>query len=279
MKNWLLYFFVFSVLSICVPFGAKSAMGEIIPAVTVFSDNQIQEMDIEEYTLKALLAQGEITESYEGKKALAVAIRSSGYYLSAYGLKHGDFDVCDQKDCCLELGNMEDYPEEYYNECKSAVEETRGRLLTYNSKPALALFTLCSGRGTASCHDFPYLTGVSEEAPCDKHIILKSFDKSQFDFSFSESDCCLVYDGWGKCVFGVLDGKYMSNNELKALFSLPSDEFFIESHENTIEIKAYGAGNGYGLNLCGAEKMSKNQKTYEEILEFYYPNLDLNNIY
>lgn len=279
MKNWLLYFFVFSVLSLCVPLGAKSVMGEIVPAVTVFSDSQIQEMDIEEYTLRALLAQGEITKSHEGKKALAVAIRSSAYYLSVYGLKHGDFDVCDRKECCLELGKIEGYPAEYYNECKSAVEETRGRVLVYDSKPALSLFTLCSGSGTAPCQGFPYLTAVSEESVCEEHTTLKSFDKSEFDFSLSESDCCLVYDGWGKCVFGVLDGKYMSNNELKTLFSLPSDEFFIESHRETIEIKAYGAGNGFGLNLCGAEKMSKSGKSYEEILGFYYPKLELIYIY
>ncbi len=279
MKNWLLYFFVFSVLSLCVPFGAKSVMGGSVPVVTLLIENEIQEMDIEEYTLKALLSQGEGTESADGKRALAVAIRSEAYYLSVYGLKHNDFDVCDQKECCLKLGSIEDHSEEYYNQCKSAVEETRGRVLVYDSKPALSLFTLCSGSGTAPCQDYPYLTAVSEESVCEEHITEKSFNKSEFDFSLSESDCCLVYDGWKKCVFGVLDGKYMSNNELKAMFSLPSDEFFIEAHGETIEIKAYGAGNGFGLNLCGAEKMSKSGKSYEEILGFYYPKLELIYIY
>ncbi len=279
MKNWLLYFFVFSLLSLCVPFGAKSAIGASVPVITLFSEGEIQEMDIEEYTFKALLSQGKTAESPQGKKALAVAIRSEAYYLSVYGLKHSNFDVCNQKECCLTLGNGDDYSEEYYNQCKSAVEETWGRVLVYDSKPALSLFTLCSGSGTASCDSYPYLTGVSEELPCQEHITLKSFNKSEFDFSLSQSDCCLVYNGWGKCVFGVLDGKYMNNDELKALFSLPSDEFFIETYEETIEIKAYGAGNGFGLNLCGAEKMSKNEKSYEDILGFYYPKLELIYIY
>ena len=53
---------------------------------------------------------------------------------------------------------------------------------------------------------------------------------------------------------------------------LPSAFFTIERNDKNYIVKGGGYGHGIGMSQNGANEMAKAGKTYEEILEFFYPN-------
>lgn len=271
MKRWMLYFFsIFLVVAICPIVASKVSIANDIPIITVFDGENTVEMNVEEYTFRALLCEGFGVTEEEARKALAVSIRSEAYYLSVYGCKHSYFDVCTDGKCCLLVGREENFDEDYIAKTKSAVDQTFGVGMTFNRRPAMALFTYCSGSGTSDCEDFPYLVGVKEEKRCELHRTERTFPESVFE---TLKDACLVYDGFGKCSFGVFGGEYFSRDELLDELFLPSAEFELSVSQNAVNAVSYGFGNGFGLCICGSERMAKEGKGFEEILEFYYPNL------
>lgn len=283
MKNWIIYFFCVMLGIGIIPFGAKKAMGESEYKIRVEYRDEISEMTMDEFVLRVLVAQNDYCKSFESKKALAVAIRSCGYYLSCFGCKHDDFDVCDSADCCFALGDIENSSESIIEQCRRALNDTKGLVLTYNSMPAMGIFHLCSGSGTDFCADFPYLSAVSEEIPCQEHIYEETCDFATLDKLGIDktqlSNSVLVYNDNKKCDFAIISGKCVSATEIMEILNIKSSEFGIEFSDTQIKIKGFGIGNGYGMSLCGAEKMAVAGKDYVEILENYFPDLELNKMY
>ncbi len=281
MRNWLLYFFALMLCVIFLPIAAENTVASRrTSTLTVSQDGKITETDIEEYTLRVLLAEGETCESLEAKKALAVSVRSSAYYISLFGMKHEDFSVCDDHKCCMPLCDPDKAESGYLADCILAVESTRGIVLCDGETPAMALCTLCAGSGTRQCEEFPYLTAVAEPEPCEIHITEKEITFSSLPFGEKVLDeSCIVYGDNKKCEFGVFGGKLYSGNEISAFLGLGTTEFVLVSGENGIKAEFFGAGNGYGLSICGAERMAGENFGYEKILEYYFPKLTRKFIY
>ncbi len=284
MKNWLLYFFIFSVILCLLPFAALKTFGEPKMKLSVYENGGIEDMDLEEFTYRALLASG-VESGLETKKALAVALRSCGVYISANGCKHYEYDLCAEGDCCFELGNEADFDSEYIDECKKAMQDTKGQVLLFENAPAMALQCICASSGTAELKEYPYLSAIPEESPCEKH-------KTQLDFSLEEfneklgfenpipmetirEDSFLAYGENKKCSIAVFGGNVIDGTAILNALKLPSPEFYINYKRNNIQLTVYGIGMGYGLNLCGAEKLYKNGRDYKEILEYYFPKLNI----
>ncbi len=288
MKNWLLYFFIFSVVLCFLPFAALQTFGQPKMKLSVYENGEICDIDLEEFTYRALLKSG-IECSLETKKALAVALRSCGAYISVNGCKHYEYDLCTKGDCCFELGRESDFDSTYIEECKKALNETKGEVLFYESSPAMALQCICASSGTAELKEYPYLSAIPQENPCEKH-------KTQLDFTIEEfneklrlenpvsmetirEDSFVAYGENKKCSLAVFGGKVIEGNFILKALNLPSPEFYINYNRNRIQLTCYGLGMGYGLNLCGAEKLFKQGRDYKEILEYYFPKLKKLNIY
>lgn len=283
MKNWVIYFLCVMLGIGLVPLGAKHAMGESNPEIRVEYKGEIIDMPMDEFVLRILVAQSDYCKSFETKKALAVAARSCGMYLSVFGCKHEDFDACDKADCCFALGETEGFDETLIQQCERAINDTKGMVLTYNSLPAMAVFHLCSGSGTDNCNEFEYLSPVAEENPCTWHVYEETRDFSDLEQLGIDKtqleNSVLVYNDNKKCDFAVINGKSVSASEITEMLDIKSSEFNIEYSDNQIIIKGFGIGNGYGLPICGGEKMAQKGKDYAEILQNYFPYLELNKIY
>lgn len=280
MKNWVLMFcFIFFAVAI-LPFSATKATKERPSTkLTVFEDEAVLEIDVEEYALRVLLGEGEICESFESKKALAVAARTLGSYFSLYGCKHEEFSACADGNCCLKLGDCDDYDEGFLNDCKAAVSETKGEILTLDRLPALTLFTLCSGSGTAQSTEFSYLSPTSNTTVCEKHVFSQVFDKTGIFENTNANNSFVVYSENEKCDFLILNGKKFDAHDFITQTGIKSCEFKLWFDNGKIFAETKGVGHGFGLDLCGAERMAKNGSGYKEILGFYYPRLILNNFF
>lgn len=290
MKNWLLYFFAVLIITAAVPFAAeKAAVSDPIPKITVLRGSEVKEVSAEEFALCVLIAEGGSLPSFEAKKALAVAARSLASYIDFNGYRHSDFDLCSDPECCVALSDPEQASVELLAECRNAVDETRGMVLEFERLPAATLFTYCAGSGTRSDPEFSYLCAVAESERCDKHVSELKTDYSAFSEAIPELSSCtpeellkssfIAYDASGKCSFGVFNGVCIGAEEIASSLSLPSAEFKISFEEKEAVITCYGEGSGFGLNLCGAERMAESGKSFTEIIAFYYPKLNLNKIY
>ncbi len=277
------FFVLIAVLLGLIPFAASKSVadsGNIY--ISVMLADGICEMDIEEYTLRVLIAEGHKCENAETKKALAVATRSCGMYFALYGMKHENYDVCTDKNCCLPLGDPKNAEGRYLAELAAAASETKGVILTLDELPAMSLFTLCASRGTRYCKEFEYLVPIENPEKCNKHITELVFSIEEYSTVLQApqgADSCLVYCENEKCEFGVFGNKMLSANELVAAFSLPSYEFTLDISENEAKFTCYGAGNGIGLDLCAADKLAATGYGYENLLMIFYPNLEINKIY
>lgn len=283
MRYWALCFLVIFLSVLFVPLIAeKSVAGENLPEIEVNLDGNIEKITIEEYVLRVLIAENSFCENAETKKALAVSARSCASYFSLYGCKHENFAACDDGDCCIELGSPEDVDENTLSELISVCEATNGEILTLDSMPAIALFSKCASKGTRFCENFPYLTPVGEDAPCEIH---KTEVELQIDDGLAsllgdtnEHPPYLVYDENEKCVLAILGGNIIEGEELASRLTLPTTEFSLTIEETKLKTVCYGIGHGYGLNLCYADKYAKDGSDYQAILKRYFPELEIKKI-
>lgn len=275
------WFFVLSAfLTLALPIAAQKSMScaeGVVISVSV--GGEIVEMDIEEYTLSVLLTQADGRYGEQTLCSLAVAVRSCGAYFSSYGLKHTDFDVCTNGNCCLALGDIKTADGEYLSRLSQAVDATRGEILTLDSLPAMALFTECACTGTRYCNEFPYLAPVANGEKCELHKEIIEYHTDSLPEPFQNGELCIVYGENEKCELAVVNGKMLSADELVSSLSLPSYEFTLDFAGDTLTATCYGAGHGCGLDLCGADKMAKSGFSYKDILSSYFKGLQLNKIY
>ncbi|MBE6691874.1 MAG: hypothetical protein E7586_00890 [Ruminococcaceae bacterium] len=286
MKPWIIYFLCVTIMVTGVSFGMDKLVEQPdLPTISVSVKGEITQMTAEEFTLRVLLAEGTELRHKESKKALAVAARSCGTYLSLFGCKHDDFDVCDNGDCCFNLGDPTLAERDYLEKCLIATQETLGLCLTFENLPAMALFSLCNGSGSIDCPEFSYITAVKEEETCQLHT-----KESVLDFAVLQEiagcerdeltqNSVLVYKDNNKCDFAILGGKYIKAEELSKALSTDSGEFALEFTDDGIHTLVYGVGKGFGLSICGSEKKAESGWDFKEIIENYYPGLTLNKIY
>lgn len=284
MKYWALYFCAIMLSLFIIPVAAsKSVAAAETPMISVSINGSVQEMSIEDYTLRVLAVEGAKCSNYETKKSLAVAIRSCAQYFSLYGCKHSGFSACGDGNCCLPIGDISECDPLLLAEISAAVDETRGEILTLDKMPAMALFTLCSSKGTKYCEEFPYLTPVSESGKCGIHKTERTIPLNEFYSDYplftEESDICFVYDENENCEFAVIGGRMISGSELCDMLGTETCEFDISTSDSEVTLSAYGIGHGYGMSICGADTMAESLADYKKILEHYYPQLTLNKIY
>jgi stage II sporulation protein D len=169
-----------------------------------------------------------------------------------------------------------------------AVSETSGQILAFNGKLIEALYhSTCGGR-TEDAEDvfgkkYPYLKPV--ESSCDlspysswsrkikveeiekalntkgiREIRVKSFTSTK------RAKQLTVKSRSGTMTINATDFR-------KALgwSRLPSTNFSLSHHGDSINFEGKGYGHGVGLCQWGALKMAREGKDYREILSFFYP--------
>lgn len=283
MKRFGWFFVLFAVLFGAVPFAASKSVADSGGVyITVMLADGVCQMDIEEYTLRVLIAEGRGCENAETRKALAVAVRSCGMYFTLYGMKHEKFNACADKNCCLPLGDLKKAEGEYISELTSAVNETKGIILTLDKLPAMALFTRCAHSGTRYCKEFEYITPVENREKCEQHVTELEFTREEYFEILGtepESEHCIVYCENQKCEFGVFGNKMLTADEIVRAFSLPSYEFSLDVGENGVKFTCFGMGHCAGFDICAANKLADNGYDYEKLIYTYFPNLKINKIY
>lgn len=334
MKKFLTYFFLFVFICFILPAILTKREKTATTDVTPDSTNEIQqgqeaqvEYNYEKYaTIKLLHKQtGEVedvpidtylyhvvsaempaTFELEALKAQAIVARTYTIY-KAQNPKHDNADICDDSACCqawvskdVRLSRWEEnVRESNWAKIEQCVNETKGKIITYENKPINAFFHSNSG-GTTEVpvnvwggSNLPYLQVVetageegytqyaSEVVLSQSDLIEKmktKYQDIQINFDNDDDIKILEYTD-GKRVKTVKLGNHeISGVEARTLLGLRSTNFKIEKENGNIKFSVVGYGHGVGMSQTGADAMAKQGSTYEEIIKHFYTGVEIKEV-
>lgn len=119
--------------------------------------NEIEEIPIDEYLYNVVSAEMPASFSEEALKAQGLVARTYTIYKIKNNInKHEGADICDDSTCCQAWINKDDRfsrwesdkAQEYWDKIVKCVNETKGKIITYEGEPINAFFHSNSGGTT-----------------------------------------------------------------------------------------------------------------------------------
>ena len=186
-----------------------------------------------------------------------------------------------------------------WNKIIQAVNDTKGKIITYNSKPINAFFHANSGGKTEipfyvwGGQGYPYLQVVEtageenysqykSEAVFTKNEFEKKIKKehSNFKINYKDDDCIKIIerDNSNRVVTVKIGNLELSGVETRTLLGLKSANFEVQIEKNSIKFNVIGYGHGVGMSQTGADALAKQGKKYDEIIKHFYKDVEIKDI-
>lgn len=267
---------------------------------------EVEEVELDQYLCHVVSAEMPATYELEALKAQAVVARTYTIY-KVKNKKHENADICDDSTCCQAWVSKEDrlarweesQRESNWQKIEQCVNETKGKIITYNNEPINAFFHANSG-GTTELPvnvwggtGLPYLQVVetageegynqyaSEVELSNEELITKlksKYEDIQIDFENSEDIKILEYTDSNRVKTVKLGNHEISGVEARSLFGLKSTNFEITKEAEKIKFTVKGYGHGVGMSQTGADAMAKQGSNYEEIIHHFYVGVEIKEI-
>lgn len=260
----------------------------------ILRDGTIESMALDRYLTGVLLAELPESFSVEARKAQAVACRT--YALRSYQKRrHSPAAVCTDSGCCQGWVDPQTVSPARREAAQAAVRETDGLVIRYQGNLIEATFFSCSGGKTEAAaevwgSDAAYLQSVDspgEESAAhyrdETEIPLSDFcEKLRAEnpaAAFPEAR-----GGWvgeislttgGGVAWIELGGQRFSGRTVRKLFSLRSTAFTLTLTDRSAIFETRGCGHRVGMSQYGAEAMARAGKSFEEILNWYYRDVEI----
>lgn len=267
---------------------------------------QVEDVEIDTYLYNVV--SGEMPADYEleALKAQAVVARTYTIY-KIKNKKHENADICDDSTCCQawiskedRLARWEESKREFnWQKIEKCVNETKGKIITYNNEPIEAFFHANSGGITEipvnvwGGSNYPYLqtiqtTGEEGYTQYSSEVVLtqdellnklkEKYDDIQIDFS-KEDDIKIIEHTDSNRVKTVKFGNHnISGVETRTIFNLKSTNFELKKENENIKFSVKGYGHGVGMSQTGADTMAKQGSNYEDIINHFYNNIEIKDI-
>lgn len=236
--------------------------------------NEVEEVNLDEYLCNVVSAEMPANYEIESLKAQAIVARTyTIYQIKNNPGKHGNANICDSHLCCQAWISKEDrfnkwdnnVENDYWNKIQTAVNETKGKIITYENEPINAFFHSNSGGMTEmpvnvwGGSGYPYLQAVStsgeeeysqysSEVELTKEEVLNKIQETHpeiiIDYLAEKPIEILEYTESGRIRTIRFGNVNLSGVEARKIFGLRSSNFTIEILENTIKFKVIGYGHG-----------------------------------
>jgi len=265
---------------------------------------EVEEVNLDEYIACVVSAEMPATYHLEAIKAQAIVARTYTIYKITASKKHDNADICDKSTCCQAWISKEDRFKKWdedkrvsnWNKILEAVNDTAGKIITYEGKPINAFFHANSGGKTEvpfyvwGGTDYPYLQVVetsgedaysqySSEAKFTKKEFIEKVKKEHEDFEidFRKENCIEIIkrDESNRVITVKIGNLNLSGVETRTLLGLRSANFTVEIKNDEILFKVIGYGHGVGMSQTGADALAKQGKIYEEIIKHFYKGVEI----
>jgi len=266
----------------------------------------VEEINLDEYLCGVLSAEMPASYELEALKAQAIVARTYTLYKIINSKPHGkDVSICDSFQCCQawiskeeRFEKWDDASENYnWNKIVTAVNETKGKVITYDGKIINAFFHANSGGKTEipvnvwGGTNYPYLQVVetsgedgysqySSEVELTIDELVNKFKEKYSDINVGDEIKILEYTESGRVKTLKIGNKEIAGTEVRSILGLKSTNFDIEidSTNNKIKFKVIGYGHGIGMSQTGADAMAKQGSNYEQIIKHFYVGVEITNI-
>ncbi len=225
----------------------------------------------------------------EALKAQAVASRSYAVYKIFSAGEDAEYHVTTTTSS--QVYEEGDVPEII----REAVDETSGQVITYNGEVACAYFFSTSGGYTESSENvwsgaLGYLRGV--EDPYEPEIL----NNTNWSATYTQNELEKIFPSLGTIrdieitelsengrvtelvVEGSKGSKTLTKNSIRTPFGtskLKSQWFDVEFEDGVATFEGHGFGHGVGMSQYGAMGMAAEGFTYDEILTWYYTDIEI----
>ncbi len=256
--------------------------------IKVKTEDSILELDLEEYIIGVVA--GEMPALFEKEALKAQAIASRTYAINHFQNENTITNTIDDQ-VYLTSSQMQekwqDKYKEYFNRIKDCVEETKGLIMYYDNQPIKAYYYSMSNGYTESS------LNVFNENNDYLNIIPSPFDEDNEKITtISRKEFCqklnincqniiisnIIKDQSKRVSQITINNQKFTGLEIREKLSLRSTDFTITDKGSTIEILTKGYGHGVGMSQYGANNMAKEGYNYEEILKYYYQNIEIYSI-
>lgn len=258
-------------------FAATSSVDDRYVKVRTQDENGEAQISIEDYCIGILA--GEIPPEYdeEALKAQAVLVRTEVYAeISREGMDAVlSIPYRTQKQMEESWGAARYYSA--WNKMKNAWKETEGQVLMYEGELARTAFCRLTNGSTRDGkevlgEDVPYLKIV--ECPLDVE------EKEQIQtFIVEDMDAEIVKcDTAGYVLLVDVGGEQVSGEQFRENYDLPSSCFAFQKYNGKLRITTRGVGHGLGMSQNTANRMAKEGKDHEEILNYFFEGTNIKEV-
>ena len=267
---------------------------------------ETEQVNLDDYLCNVVSAEMPANYETEALKAQAIVARTYTIY-KILNKKHDTADLCDDSTCCQAWISKEDrlarweesQRENNWQKICTAVNDTKGKVITYDNKPIDAFFHSNSGGITEipvnvwGGTGYPYLQSVetsgedaytqysSEVTLTQEQLINKLKEKySDISIDFSNSDDIKIMEYTESTrVKTVKFGNHeISGVEARSLLGLRSTNFEISIDGDNIKFSVKGYGHGVGMSQTGADSMAKQGSSAEDIIKHFYTGVEISEV-
>lgn len=257
-------------------------------------NNQINNIDLEEYIIGVVAAEMPASFNSEALKAQAIASRTYAVYKMSTSTS--DFDVVTDvsNQGYITISEMQEKWQQdfntYYEKIKEAVMSTQGQILTYNDEIVEAYYFAMSNGYTEDValvfsEERDYLQSVASlsERNLKNFSVIKEFSREEVCTKLAINCENLEFTNIERSNTNrvntiTVNGKEFKGTVFRQKLDLRSTDFDIEIKDNKVIITTRGYGHGVGMSQYGANDLAKEGKNYEEILKYYYKNVKISSI-
>ena len=271
--------------------------------------DKIEEISLDEYLCGVVAAEMPASYEKEALKAQAIVARTYTLYKIMNSNLHGkDVDICDDYRCCQawisKVDRLQKWPadkkNEYWNKIVNSVNETKGKIVTYEGKIINAFFHANSGGMTEipvnvwGGTNYPYLHVVETSGEegykqynsmveLDFEEIVNKFKEKYQNFeldikNIEEEIKILEYTESGRVKTLKVGNKKLAGTEVRSILNLKSTNFEIGIEKNKIVFRVIGYGHGIGMSQTGADSMAKKGSDCEQIIKHFYVGVEIEEI-
>lgn len=261
--------------------------------IKVKKDNNINSLKLEEYIIGVVAAEMPASFNIEALKAQAIAARTYAVYKMG---QNNDYDIIASVSNQGYITKEEmrsiwkDNYDLYYTKIYKAVTDTKDLVMKYNNQVIESYYFAMSNGYTEKSslvfnQDRDYLDSVKVEYD---NSSLNNFEKT---ITFTKEEFCaklnlpnqnIVINNIDRSSTNRVKTITINNicfkgTEIRKLLNLRSTDFNINISNNII-ITTRGYGHGVGMSQYGANGMANSGYTYEDILHYYYKNIQIDKI-
>ena len=264
-----------------------------------------EELHLDEYLYGVVSAEMPASFEIEALKAQAIVARTyTIYQIQNSGSKHENANICDSYACCQAWISKEDRlakweeneRETNWQKIMQAVNETAGKIITYEGQTINAFFHSNSGGVTESSVniwggiEYPYLKSVetsgedsysqySSEVTFTRDDLVNKIKETHSDIQidWNEENPIQIqeYTDSGRVRTIKFGNISIAGTEARTILGLKSTNFVVNYQDEKIIFSVTGYGHGVGMSQTGADSLAKQGKGYEDIIKHFYTGVGI----